>query len=312
MPESLRTGHHKGCEKAEKPPCACSCGGIEHGWPGALDIASDPSGDDLRRLDDEADRGWFDALRDTRKQGTRSRKPGAETIGGQTAAVKGFVADVIRWLIRDHDLTETTRKVGEPLRISRDRNPDDPNRRPTDEEEKDFVTNHVIPQLREEFGKPKMAAFQRQAVKVHFWCELLAQTAHALDQFRLRYEKAQHSVVKALTSDDNEMPDGWAELLNEYLDVVEKAAALVFDHLARLTTGGVSPKDTFRLIWPARVLAVLMCREVRRHRAVREYCVKPIVQHGTAEIRDRVKERLRQAFPLEWPGIETTTPATDA
>jgi hypothetical protein len=57
-----------------------------------------------------------------------------------------------------------------------------------------------------------------------------------------------------------------------------------------------------RLIWPARVLAVLMCREPRRHRAVREYCVKPIVEKGTAKIKEEVKDRLRQAFPFEWPG----------
>jgi hypothetical protein len=84
--------------------------------------------------------------------------------------------------------------------------------------------------------------------------------------------------------------------------VIEKAVELVFKHLPRIATGGISVEGGLRLIWPARVLAVLMCREPRRHRAVREYCVKPIVEKGTARIKEEVKGRLRQAFPLEWPG----------
>ncbi|GAB3973822.1 hypothetical protein GCM10029978_053970 [Actinoallomurus acanthiterrae] len=45
-----------------------------------------------------------------------------------------------------------------------------------------------------------------------------------------------------------------------------------------------------------------MCQEPRRHPAVRKYCVKPITRHGPAEIREQVKDYLRQEFPLGWPG----------
>jgi hypothetical protein len=84
--------------------------------------------------------------------------------------------------------------------------------------------------------------------------------------------------------------------------VIEWAVKLVFKHLPRVATGGISVEGALRLIWPARVLAVLMCREPRRHPAVCEYCVKPIAKYGTARIKKEVKDHLRQAFPLEWPG----------
>jgi hypothetical protein len=288
-----RRGHSTNCETAERPPCACQCGGAEHGWQGALAIAAASSERSLRRLDREADQAWAKATRD---RGGR-HKAGAQTAAGRQAAIKTAVAEVIRWLRHDRDMYERTKQLGEPFRISHDVGPD--GRGPTAEEEKRFVEAHVIPTLRNEFGDRRIKEFQKKAGAVHFWCELLAQTAHALDEFRGRYAKAKKAVAAVLTSVDERRPDGWGGLLPEQ-DVVRRAVDLVFEHLPRAATGGIAVEDALRLIWPARVLAVLMCREPRRHRAVREYCVRPIVQYGRAEVRERVKERLQDAFPLDW------------
>ncbi len=59
-----------------------------------------------------------------------------------------------------------------------------------------------------------------------------------------------------------------------------------------LVNGDIAP-----LVWPVRVIAVLMCPDASRHPAVREYCWDPIVQHGSAEVRQIVRERLTQVFP---------------
>jgi hypothetical protein len=292
-----RSGHSRNCEQAEKPPCACRCGGAEHGWQGALTAAAAPSDGDLLRREREADQAWKQATRPR----TDQRKLGPQTSAGQQAAIKMFIAEVIRWLRRDRNLCGATKQLGEPFRISRDTDPDDPHRRSTPEEEKWFVEAHVIPGLRKEFGDQRIKDFQREAGRAHFWCELLAQTAHALDEFQGRYNRAKRAVVAVLTSDGEWRPDGWTSLLQEQ-EVIERAVELVFKHLPRVATGGVAVEDAFGLIWPARVLAVLMCREPRRHPAVREYCVKPIIHYGAAEIRERVKDRLRQAFPLDWSG----------
>jgi hypothetical protein len=278
--------------------CECRCGGAEHGWQEALDIAAASSSGDLLRREQEADQAWSQATLVRAGQD----KPKAQTAAGQQAAIKTFIAEVIRWLQRDPDLHKAIKQLGEPFRISRDIDPDAPHRSPTSEEDKRFVEAHVIPGLRKQFGDQRIKKFQKKAGNLHFWCELLAQTAHALDEFRGRYNRAKKAVVAVLTSNGEERPDGWASLLSSYQDVIERAVKLVFKHLPRVATGGISVEGALRLIWPARVLAVLMCREPRRHPAVREYCVKPIAKYGTARIKEEVKDHLRQAFPLEWPG----------
>jgi hypothetical protein len=254
MTTGQRSGHPPNCEKAERPPCACACGGAEHGWQGALTIAAAPSDSELRRYEEEADRAWKEAAQPRKNQ----RKPGAQSTAGQRAAIKIFVADVIRWLRRDRDLHAATKQLGEPFRISRDVAPDAPRGRPTTDEEERWVEAHVIPQLRRKFGDTHVAAFQEQANQVHFWCELLAQTAHALDEFKGRYNRAKKAVIAVLTTDDGQHPDGWAALLSEQA-IIKRAVELVFKQLPRAATGGIAVDNVFRLIWPARVLAVLMC-----------------------------------------------------
>ena len=285
-----RSGHSSNCERAEKPPCACACGGAEHGWQEALAIAAAPTDRRLLEREKQARQAWEQA------------KP--RTAAGQHAAIKSFVVEVIRWLRGDPDLYERTKQVGEPFRISRDTDPNAPRQSPAADEDRRFVEAHVIPELRKRFGDERIREFQKKAVGSHFWCELLAQIAHALDEFRGRYNRAKKAVLAALTSNDELRPKGWASLLLSYQDVIERAVKLVFKLLSKGVTGGISVEDALNLIWPARVLAVLMCREPRRHPAVREYCVKPIVEDGTARIKGEVKDRLGEAF--DWPEPSTS------
>lgn len=294
-----RTGHNTNCAKARTPPCACSCGGAEHGWQGALAIAADPSDEDLCKLTREAEDAWYAGKRKAENSSTNPRKPWPQTKDGQLAAILSFVADVVRWLRRDRNMYRATDELGEPFCISR-KAPDDPRRGPTQEEHQQFVESHIIPRLRCQFDDPRIDAFQAKARAAHFWCELLAQTAKALKKYNDQYDRAQQAVVSALISAGEERPDGWTAFLQE-ADVIRRAVDLVFDYLPPLATGGLVTNDVSSLLWPVRVLAVLMCREPRRHRAVLEYCVEPITEHGPAEIRKQVKERLREAFPLHWP-----------
>jgi hypothetical protein len=53
-----------------------------------------------------------------------------------------------------------------------------------------------------------------------------------------------------LTGNDQEHPGGWVSPLSSYQDVIEKAVQLVFKHLPRIATGGISVKDGLRFIWP--------------------------------------------------------------
>lgn len=297
---TVRTGHSAACERAQQPLCACSCGGAEHGWQGALAIAAAPSGEELREFRRNADESWEAVRREAENSNARRRKSWPETGRGQSAAIGSFIADLVRWLRRDQKMYEATKQVGERFRVSRDKNPDAPRRPLEHEEHERFVEGHVIPRLRREFGDRRIDVFQAKARAAHFWCELLAQTANALHMFEERYDQAQQAVVRGLTRDGEARPDGWTAVLAEEA-VIRRAVALVFEYLPGIVTGGVVAGDVFPLVWPVRALAVLMCREPRRHEAVRVYCVRPIVEYGSAEIREQVKERLRQAFPFDWP-----------
>ncbi|MCP9965118.1 hypothetical protein LUX57_08150 [Actinomadura madurae] len=299
-----RTGHSTNCAEARTPPCNCACGGAEHGWQGALAIAAAPSDKRLRKLTGKADKAWYKGKSEAESSSTRSRKPWPQTREGQSAAIGSFVPEVIRWLRRIEDIYRATEELGERFCISRRKNGDDPHRSPTQDEEQQFVKEHVIPRLRNDFGGQCIDAFQIKARKAHFWCELLAQTADAFREYNEQYDRAQQVVVSALTSVAEKRPNGWTALLQN-ADVIKRAVELVFEYLPSLATGGLLATDVSSLVWPVRVLAVLMCREPRRHPAVLEYCVKPITDYGPAEIREQVKERLREAFPLHWPPPST-------
>lgn len=91
-----RTGHSKNCERAEKPPCACACGGAEHGWQHALAIAAAPSADALRELERKADEAWGAVVTPTGDLGAVRNKPKPQTADGQRAAIKTVTAAVVR------------------------------------------------------------------------------------------------------------------------------------------------------------------------------------------------------------------------
>ncbi|MEV5831043.1 hypothetical protein AB0L25_36305 [Spirillospora sp. NPDC052242] len=73
------------------------------------------------------------------------------------------------------------------------------------------------------------------------------------------------------------------------------AAASGAGSFAALLAGG----DVRQLLWPIRVIAVLMCPDATHHPAVREHCWEPIVRHAGAEVRAAVSERLTQVFPKD-------------
>lgn len=290
--------HTASCEKATRPKCVCrGCGGAEHGWPGAVRIASDSSGRELAELTRAAEKQW---------EGLATiRYRGEPTHAACEAAVKGAVAAVTAWLHQDNGLRERVAAIGEPLRRRpregrRDAGRPKPRRRPrTQEEEHEFVQTHIIPKLAHEFGTSRVAEFQARAVETHFWCELFAQTARVLDEFRDLYERAKQSVVDALTVEDVPHLPLWKRIL-PYQDIVRRAVDLVFELLPR-AAGLPTPEGVFELIWPTRVLACLMCKDPSEHPTVRKYCLNPILQWGQARVREEVRNRMGWTFPDEWP-----------
>jgi hypothetical protein len=147
-----------------------------------------------------------------------------------------------------------------------------------------------------------MEEFQRWAGGVHFWCELLAQMACVLAQYEKVRGRMFRIVEDALHQQHEQLlPDGlrragaiesavhwaWRHVLASIV------AASGVGSLAALLASG----DAQRLLWPIRVVAVLMCPDASRHPTVRQHCWEPIVRLARAEVRDIVRERLTLVFP---------------
>ncbi|MEV4252553.1 hypothetical protein AB0J52_05230 [Spirillospora sp. NPDC049652] len=302
-PMLKRPSHSKSCENAELPACRCTgCGGSQHGWQGAIDIASDASGERLTKLVGRADTAWAKALRplDARTYPNGTFRP--STRAEQQAAIQSARADVVSWLHRSPDRRADLERSSEPFQWGghggREKTGDI----------REFIEKRVVPELENEFGPDRVKQFQQRAVETHFWCELLAQTAWALQELKGEYKEAKEAVTTALATPDGTNPPKWARIL-PYEDVIKASVDAVWKQLPR-AAGLPAAEDIFELIWPIRVLALLMCKDPSAHPAVREQCLNPVMRWGEVRMRDEVKDRLRWAFPDEWPSHGPNSPDT--
>jgi len=151
----------------------------------------------------------------------------------------------------------------------------------------------VLRGLERELGPQRMKAFQAWAGESHFWCELLAQFALVLSRYEQFKNITASTVARALLlRDAAPMPEGL-----ERGELVGIAAHATWRYLLEGLVVASGACDPQALIWPVRVIGVLMCPDASRHRAVREHCLTPIVQEGRTEVREEVRDRLSGAFP---------------
>lgn len=263
--------HNSNCAQAERPRCECDCGGARHGCQGAFGIAGSSAGA-VREYIDQRERDWF----------TRPSR-----MNGGQAAIGCARADVVHWLHRDRDLLECARTTQE---------------RAFEDAAGASTRGMVLRGLSEHLGPQRMREFQGWAGRTHFWCELLAQMACAIAQYERLRARMFRTLEDVLAQGRvQELPEGlrrsgaihltvwsaWRYVLEPI--VVTSAVGTLATLLAR---GEVQP-----LLWPIRVIAVLMCPDASDHDAVRKYCWEPIVRHGSAEVRQVIRARLAQEFP---------------
>ncbi|MEO3788477.1 hypothetical protein ABGB12_34555 [Actinocorallia sp. B10E7] len=157
----------------------------------------------------------------------------------------------------------------------------------------------VLRDLSECLGPELMGEFQAWAARTHFWCELLAQFAYAITRYQQLKGLLPSAVEKTLaareTAPPPEGPDG-----SEITGIAVHATwRYVLEAMA--VVSGVPPVPLLErgetILWPIRVIAVLMCPDASRHEAVREHCWAPILRHGEASVRQEVRDRLAQVFP---------------
>ncbi|WP_242882146.1 hypothetical protein [Actinomadura litoris] len=264
--------HNSNCARARLPGCKCECGGAMHACQGAFEIAGGTE-KRVREYLAEQEGNW-----DTRPPGVTLKQ----------AAIGCARADVVYWLYRDGALRRCARSADERAF-----------------EVAPGVSDGglVLRGLSAHLGAQRMQEFQVWARSTHFWCELLAQIAHAITQYQQLRDKIFRTAEEALRLRSTQpladelrcaraievaVWSAWRYLFEGIISTLDAGTSL----RALLNSGDVAP-----LLWPIRVLAVLMCPDASGHPAVRRYCWDPIVRHGGAEVRQKVRERLTQMFP---------------
>jgi hypothetical protein len=130
----------------------------------------------------------------------------------------------------------------------------------------------------------------KMALADHFWCDLLAQLAHVLDEGLKLLESVPDRVVDLVMKSRKEAR--WRDVEERVLRI---AARSVWRKIRLLAFFGVlSRKVALPLV---RMLAVLSCKAPERHRAVVEYCVDPLGKQLLAETKDRLKTALSDWLP---------------
>ncbi|MBX6769170.1 MAG: hypothetical protein IRY90_18810 [Actinomadura rubrobrunea] len=212
------------------------------------------------------------------------------------AAVGCAVADIVAWLHREAELLARAREVTRPF----DRSSDDPER------------GRLLREIENRLGPDKTKRFQGWAVDKHFWCELLAQAAHALERLRQAYENGLRAVEMLLAWARQTAESMVLQVVEEHLGrppglgredvrtVIGLAAGSLFEAVPLPVRGVLGSDDIFELIWPIRVLAVVMCKDPSKHEAVCQYCLDPICVFARAKVRTEVRDRLLENLKREW------------
>ncbi|GAA3219487.1 hypothetical protein [Actinocorallia longicatena] len=205
------------------------------------------------------------------------RRPPAG-MNERQAAIGCARASVVQWLHHDRVLLRQARTA---------------DRRAFEDEAELPDLGLVLRGLERELGPQGMREFQAWAGASHFWCELLAQFAFALGRYEQFRNIVASTVERALlTRDSPPMPEGLDH--GELMGIASHATWRYLLEGLIAASGGFDPQA---LIWPVRVITVLMCPDASRHPAVREHCLAPIVRESRTRVREEIRDRLSSSFP---------------
>ncbi|GLY71249.1 hypothetical protein Atai01_78680 [Amycolatopsis taiwanensis] len=281
------------------------CWGTQHGWKDAVKLAKqpDPTGRDQLRSD--VDDAWRSAF--VGKRNANQRTSSKISYPKKIAGIDSGLADLIDWLARDyaagkHSVSQrTTRHPGQETTHT----PPDggsnlapQGHRPSPEEAIVVRVEKLGSVLAEEVLKDIERAYQRpvpQTVKValadHFWCDLLAQLAHVIDDGIKLFDKVPDRAAELIMK--SRAKDGRIPVEKM---VVRIAVKSVWGHIQNLTPfGWVAQVRRFVLV--VRILAVLICKAPERHQAVVTYCLDPLGDQLTSETKKRLVKVLREWLP---------------
>ena len=152
----------------------------------------------------------------------------------------------------------------------------------------DLLSGPVVQAIDQVLGDAARAD-TRRALADHFFCGLLAEFCHTVDQLGDAFEKALDAVVTAVIASRSDKRRSPVD------ELMVRAAVTAFNTgmkkiISRLSIVG----RVEEVQQAARVMAILMCPVPEDHREVLQYCLDPL---ESPVISDLVRERLLAAIP---------------
>ncbi|WP_017608522.1 hypothetical protein, partial [Nocardiopsis xinjiangensis] len=174
------------------------------------------------------------------------------------------VASLVAWLADDRATVDEVGELGKLLK-------------------KDVFENELRPFAEKQAERDPAFAEYGRAIAGHFWCDLLAETANALDRGAELLGKVPDEIKEAVL--EHEDAAEWGPVRTE---LAKAAVGFLWKSLQRLM--GIDPEA---LALQLRVLAVLICPDPGGHPRVARDCLRPLVQ-------DTLREHLETNLEPEW------------
>ncbi|MGD9525310.1 MAG: hypothetical protein AB7V44_00825 [Pseudonocardia sp.] len=138
------------------------------------------------------------------------------------------------------------------------------------------------------FGPSKLPDARRQMAD-HFWCDLFAALAEAIEKFNDTLESVPDCVVDIILGSEKQAR---RSLITH--EVVKLAVKKAWSPVEAAIKASFQSEDVLRAL---RILAVLACPAPEKHIAVRRHCLKPL---GSEMLTEATKDRLEVIFPEEF------------
>jgi hypothetical protein len=267
----MPVAHTGSCGSSVGRRCRCGgCAGSLHGWPGGLALAQPEYSAQRAKNRASSDRAWREA------NGERcSLRP---TIRKARAAVDGAEDDLVKWLAG-----ETVSPPNSASALSQQ----------IIKQAGNLVANEVASAIVRELRADNDADRRIELADSHFFCDLLAATACAMQKFREEFDSAvEYIVTEILTS---QMARDSAVVPKPVIELAAKITTQGVDKIIDQLPVGRHFNDALRAV---QALAIMTCPAPERHAEVVRCCLKPL---GTPIISQEVQDRLKAAMPAWMP-----------
>ena len=278
--------HRPNCANAQLPGCECAgCGGSLHGHVGWRLIATEPPEARLERRQRLEDQLQTDPVtKDLR--GNRINR---------LACLNLARLDITDHLWRDADGNPGTPAAVDPVTESS-----------AEWDFVNFVAETMVEQVWHEISTAIDGAAGREATATdikkrladHLWCSILVVLVRVIEEADqiadLLSDRTKELLRNAVAA---RLENGIAKA------IADAVVAIVVDKLSAALTDLVAahfPILGEKSLRAFRILTVLVCPWVDRHRAVYEHAVRPLMAEGRAIVTEPVKDRLTSLFAAWW------------